>query len=397
LADVGESSMATRLFDCNTGVNMRSRLKVFLALSSMTAIAGFSLSSIASAADPSIDAAPMQVKSKPIPDIPFFLVVDDRLTYSYTFNGTQPGTYSGGYNGVPASDKVDKQTYSFTHFDAWAYGTNALNIGVVKSNHTDPAAPCIVTDRVAASATSITALPTGDCAGATDVYANLRSTFGFNQIFNTKMFSFGPLHNVSLEIGGDVGAYNGYTASAKRAFVSGVQFAFELPYKGYFNVAPLLYKEYNHNSYTQCGALFVSGACNPDGNKEFNATWELETNWYMDLGFLPESMRYFAISGRANLIGPRGPEKGIGVPASVPTVIEYNTEPVRLTFDASKAAFGARYSHFVDVWVAYRYWQNKYGYDHSRSGECTVNFIPGGVNTGSCTESSVNAGVTVKF
>jgi len=26
----------------------------------------------------------------------------------------------------------------------------------------------------------------------------------------------------------------------------------------------------------------------------------------MDLGFLPESMRYFAVSGRASLIGPKG-------------------------------------------------------------------------------------------
>src|ERR1700722_10679081 len=58
-----------------------------------------------------------------------------------------------------------------------------------------------------------------------------------------------------------------------------------------------------------------------------------------------------------------------------------------LTFDASKLALGDKYSHYVDVWVAYRYWQNKYGYDHNISGECTVNFVPGGQKTNSCTES----------
>ena len=26
---------------------------------------------------------------------------------------------------------------------------------------------------------------------------------------------------------------------------------------------------------------------------------------------------------------------------------------------------GPKYSHFVDVWVAYRYWQNKFGLDHN--------------------------------
>src|SRR5207244_11845438 len=37
---------------------------------------------------------------------------------------------------------------------------------------------------------------------------------------------------------------------------------------------------------------------------------------------------------------------------------------------SSKAFMGDKYSHFVDVWVAYRYWQNKFGLDH-RSEEHT--------------------------
>ena len=40
-----------------------------------------------------------------------------------------------------------------------------------------------------------------DCAGATEIYGLFRSTFGFNEIFNTKAFSLGPLHNVSFEVG----------------------------------------------------------------------------------------------------------------------------------------------------------------------------------------------------
>jgi hypothetical protein len=344
------------------------------------------------------DVDPMPVKAKPVIDVPFFFVNDNRLTYSYNFNGTQPGTYSGGMNGVPPDGKVDKQVYSFTHFDAWAFGTNYFGVSLTKSDHNDPAAPCILPGRVVASGvSSFAALPQGNCAGATDVYGSLRSTFGFNQIFNTKAFTVGPLHNVSFEIGADAEAFNGYTAAAKRSFVSGLQFAFDLPYKGYFNVAPLFYKETNHNSFVQCGAPFVFGICSPDGNKEFDATWAVETNWYMDLGFLPENMRYFAISGRASWVGPKGSEKGIAVPTGIPTAIEFNSEPIRLTFDASKLAFGEKYLHYVDVWIAYRYWQNKYGYDHNISGECTVNFVPGGQKTNSCTESSLNAGVTVKF
>ncbi len=61
--------------------------------------------------------------------------------------------------------------------------------------------------------------------------------------------------------------------------------------------------------------------------------------------------------------------------------------------DASKAVWGDKYSHFVDVWVAYRYWQNKFGEDHKRAGAC----VSGGVSTGACTESSLYSGITVKF
>ena len=58
--------------------------------------------------------------------------------------------------------------------------------------------------------------------------------------------------------------------------------------------------------------------------------------------------------------------------------------------------WGPKYSHFVDVWVAYRYWQNKFGLDHNAMpGVCTI--AATGASTHSCTESSLYSGVTVKF
>ena len=98
-----------------------------------------------------------------------------------------------------------------------------------------------------------------DCAGATEIYGLFRSTFGFNEIFNTKAFTMGPLRNVSFEVGMDANTENNFLAPAKRDVVAGLQFAFDLPYKGYLNVAPLVYWEFsNHNAFTQCG-LFGPG------------------------------------------------------------------------------------------------------------------------------------------
>src|SRR5713226_2451356 len=84
-------------------------------------------------------AADMAVKAKPIVDVPFFFVIDDRVTYSYIFTAAQPGMFTVNPNGT-VNAKTTKQVYSFTHFDAWAYGTNFFTISLFKSDHNDPAA-----------------------------------------------------------------------------------------------------------------------------------------------------------------------------------------------------------------------------------------------------------------
>ena len=75
-------------------------------------------------------AADMPVKAfKALPpELPFFLVIDDRVTYSYIFNAAQPGAYTVRPNGT-VDGKTTKQVYSFTHFDAWA-NTGARLAGV---------------------------------------------------------------------------------------------------------------------------------------------------------------------------------------------------------------------------------------------------------------------------
>src|SRR5712672_3834663 len=352
-----------------------------------TAIAAAALSLAALAPAGFARAADMPVKAvKPIVDVPFFFVIDDRVTFSYIPTAAQPGMFTVNPNGT-INSKTAKQVYSFTHFDAWAYGTNFFTISMFKSDHNDPANGC--------------AFPNpGNCAGATEIYGLFRSTFGFNEIFNTKAFSVGPLHNVSFEVGMDANTENTFLAPAKRDVVAGLQFAFDLPYKGYINVAPLMYWEFfNHNAFDQCG-LFPGGVpgvtCISDGNTKFKPTWAVEINYYMDLGFLPENMQYFSISGRAGWYGKKGAENAplpTAFPGNISTAVELNSEPIRLTMDASKAIWGPKYSHFVDVWVAYRYWQNKFGLDHNApSIACSATV--GGVNrpSGACTESSLYSG-----
>ena len=78
--------------------------------------------------------------------------------------------------------------------------------------------------------------------------------------------------------------------------------AFDLPYKGFLNITPLYYQEWNHNTFTTPGFVPAGFTGLPDGNTHFNATWAVEINYYMDLGFLPPNLQYFAVSGRAGWV-----------------------------------------------------------------------------------------------
>jgi hypothetical protein len=366
------------------------------------AVATVLLSAIALAPAKQTFAADLAAEVKPLkaaPALPFFLVDDNRFTYAYMFKGTDPGAYSTRPDGS-IDGKTAKQVIAFSHFDAWAYGTNLFNIAMYKSDHNDPASPCTKPGMNNLNS-NFTA-----CAGATEIYGQFRSTLGFNEIFNTKSFTWGPLHNVSFEAGLDANSENTFLGPSKRSVVGGLQFAFDLPYKGYFNIAPMAFWVFStHSSFTQCGLINNNPGvnCLPDGGIRYDVTWAVEGNYYMDLNFLPPSLQYFSLSGRGGFYGARGdqssPLVGTGVgPFSTATVVEFTGEPIRLTFDASKAAWGEKYAHFVDVWVAYRYWQNKFGFDHNAApGVCTLTVAGVTRSTGTCTESSLYTGITVKF
>src|SRR5579862_2226962 len=90
------------------------------------ATAALSLAALASAG--LARAADLPVKAaKPVKDIPFFLLIDDRVTYSFIFTGTDPGVAFQRPDGT-FNSKTAKSVYSFTHFDLWGYGTNLFTI-----------------------------------------------------------------------------------------------------------------------------------------------------------------------------------------------------------------------------------------------------------------------------
>src|SRR6266516_2762846 len=93
----------------NLGVLTMSYLRRTLAA------AALSLATLASVGF--AQAADLPVKAAKAPaELPFFLVIDDRVTFSYIFTAAQPGMWSVNPNGT-VNAKTAKQVYSFTHFD----------------------------------------------------------------------------------------------------------------------------------------------------------------------------------------------------------------------------------------------------------------------------------------
>lgn len=266
---------------------------------------------------------------------PFFLVNDNSLSYHYEFTATNPGA------GV-----TPKNVLTFTHFDVWKYGTNFINVDWLKATNgnTTPAAPC-----------GFPNANTG-CEGFTEIYGLVRSTFGWNQLSGTKMFSTGPLTNISFLIGADLNTDNTNLASAKRMIEGGLQFDFAMPYKGFFNVGSGVFKEWQHDG------IAAQLGSNPGGSVDFNPSWFVEMNYAQPLGFLPPAI---PLTYKA-LVTIRGP-KGAGEPGAAQRTTEYYTQQV-LSLDVGQMASGK--PNMFSVWAGYRWWKNKFGLEPVSSGLC---------------------------
>jgi len=281
-------------------------------------------------------------------ELPFFFVNDNSISYHYEFLATNPG-----------AGKTPKHVLSFTHFDVWKYGTNFINIDWLK-------------------ATSMQTPTLDGGAPYTEIYGFFRSTFGFNEIFNTRAFSYGPLTNVSLMVGADLNTDNTQLGSAKRSIEAGIQFSFAMPYKGFLNLTPTVYKEWQHDGFN----AVTPGTTNPSGNVDFDTTWGFEWLYVQPLGFMPSwlplTYKFFG-----TIHGP----KGMGEPAGSAGLERTTEYYLQQNLSLDIGPWIGQRPNMYSIWGGYRYWKNKFGINPSQ---------PFG-NFTATTESTWLLGATVAF
>lgn len=307
---------------------------------------------IAVLAGPASAADMPAVPPAPVAPVPFLIFSDTSISYWHEFNAAEPGV----------GKHIDKEIVSVTHFDIWKYGTNFVNVDFLKSDSHDPAAPW--------GGLGYPIPPSGIGNGALEMYGFFRSTISWNSLAGNKMFSVGPLKDISFYFGANGNTKNTAFAPQMRDVVAGLQFTLGLFGTGFLNVSPVYYKEWNHNGIAP--QLIVAGLCSPlvcSENVEFGGVFKLETNYAQPLGDLPLTIR-----GYTNVTMPKGND-GFGNA----TKTEIHTEN-RLVLDVGKIA-GYK-PNWIDPFVGYSYWRNKFGSDYKKDA------------TGGSTESTVFVGIT---
>ncbi len=202
------------------------------------AAAALSLATLAPAGFASAADLPVKAKAKPVADLPFFFVIDDRVTYSWMPKGTDPGMFIG--QSERHDQRHDRQAGLFVH-PLRRLGLRHqllhhldVQVGPQRSgqslHRTGRDRPSSARGRTAPARPKSTACSARPSAGT--------------KSSTPRPSRMGPLHNISFEVGMDANTENNFLAPAKRDVVAGLQFAFDLPYKGYFNVAPLVYWEF---------------------------------------------------------------------------------------------------------------------------------------------------------
>ena len=236
---------------------------------------------------------------------------DNEFSYRYEPNAKEPGTNNGG--------DTPKNVVNLTHVDGGGLISNFVTIDVLQSTSADPAAGSTST-------------------GATEVYGVYRGNLDNQKAFGGTL-SFGPVKDVTLEVGVDANTKNTAFAPEKKQITVGPNFHFDT--LGFFNFAALLSHEWNYNG--------IVGK-----SVDFDTSAQFEFDYMRPLTFLPIPLRF---EGFTNITLPKGRD-GFGN-QTVTEVLSHD----QLTLDVGDMVFHK--AHVVDAFVGWEYWLNKFGNNHS--------------------------------
>jgi hypothetical protein len=305
-------------------------------------------------------AADMPVKAAPAA-MPFFLVNDNSVSFTYFPGSTDPGVTS--YN--------PRYQFDMTHFDVNRWGTNFIDFNYQQYGNKDP----------------IQSMYGSKGSGEAD--ALVRNTLSGNAFLGKNFFSNYFYKDISLAYGGFFNVVDNFLSPHTHQFDIGAQFALNLP--GTVNFSVYAQKETHNNTFNAIciGGLFSAangqagvngpnggGACQT-GNQEYKWVPHLELAIIEPLTFIPWVPLTFNSFTAVNF--PKGTGYGQGHltqempgcptggnnpnnPCSAESKTEVFSEN-RIVLDVGKLYWNK--AGLWETYVGYRYWYNKFGTDHN--------------------------------
>jgi hypothetical protein len=248
---------------------------------------------------------------------------DTEVGYSYGWQYKEPGT-AGGAN-------ILQHNFYLNHVDGYSLGTNFIGIDVTKWGPNNPA-----------NCATFACTPGGPHEiGSAELYSVWRTAFSGNKVTKSSMFTWGPIKDVSWEMGFDLELQNTAFAAEKRLIVAGPQFSINIP-KGFWNISLHISKEWNNNGFF--------------GPTNFDAAPELETQWLYPFQIGPVPINF---EGFLNIVGPKGRGGGgTGATGTGQTRTELLAHP-KLMMDVGAFAFNVPGK--LEAGVGFEYWLNKFG------------------------------------
>ncbi len=214
---------------------------------------------------------------------------------------------------------------NISYANGWTYGSNFASIDFENFSHQDP------------SNNAFNFLGTPMKGDSFEVYSLFRTVASGNKIFGGG-FTFGPIRDIGLELGGDIASQNDQFAAYKRLIVFGPQFSIGIP-KGFWNISLHLSHEWDNDAYTT------------KSSTNYDVTPEIETAWLYPFNIGPVPLKF---TGFLNVVGP----KGKGNAQEAYHHVEILAHP-KLMVDVGQLI--GWLPNKIDAGVGYEYWHNKFG------------------------------------
>jgi hypothetical protein len=303
-----------------------------------------------------------------------FKLQDNELRYGYGPYFRDPFITKPGDSTNTQSSNIAKNFLEFVHVDIGnTLGDNTFTMQYLRSNKTNPV--------------STPYFHNNTNVGAKDVYMTYRHDVVLSRIFKNANFSWGPIKDVIVSGGMDVGSKNDDFSNQRFSPMIGPGVQLKVPNGGYWKVVAMWTREWNEEGtdFTLYDSAIKYKPVAWGKPVLYAQEATLQTAWGLpfSLGRAPITFEGFGTLNSAKGYSAGSlmynPTVSNGGSASLPQdsyyMVYLGTKPETIIHSMLMYNFGSLigHGHNWQIGVGYEYWNNLFGVDHHKHPGCLEN------------------------